>query len=273
MSPFAALLRKHMIESRWLLGLSCAAFCGFGVLISWLAKGYEKIVESGDIQLIARRGGPFRGLGGSNMDGSTTALEIAFWNHPLIVLTVLSWAISRGAAAVAGEIERGTIDVTLSRPISRSTFLLSQITFAALGFVALTGCLIVGILGGNLWWSPLAPPSIVTLFRPGLMVLSLGLAVFGYTLPLSSLDVVRWRATALATAITLLGLIGMSLAPMFKEYEWIGKLSVFHFYAPVTVALKTDPLAFNASVLGGVFLVGCALSLFFFSRRDLPANS
>ncbi len=273
MSQFAALLRKHLIESRWLLGLSCAAFFGFGVLISWLAKGYEKIVESGDLQLIGRRGGPFRGLGGSNMDGSTTALEIAFWNHPLIVLIVLSWAISRGSMAVAGEIERGTIDVTLSRPISRSKFLISQIAFTMLGFVLLTGCLILGILGGNFWWCPLTPPNLFTLFKPGLMVLSMGLAVFGYTLPLSSIDVVRWRATALATAITLLGLIGMSLAPMFKDYDWIGKLSVFYFYAPVTVALKTDPLAFNASVLVAVFLAGSALALVLFSRRDLPANS
>ena len=114
MSQFAALLRKHWIESRWLLGFACAAFCSFGVLISWLAKSYEKILESGDMQLIGSWGGPFRRLGGANMDGSTTALEIAFWNHPFIVLTVLSWAISRGSMAVAGEIERGTIDVNLA---------------------------------------------------------------------------------------------------------------------------------------------------------------
>ena len=273
MSQFIALLRKNLIESRWLLGLSCAAFCAFGVLISWLAKGYERIVDSGDLQQIGRRGGPFRGLGGSNMDGSTLALEVAFWNHPLIVLTVLCWAISRGAASVAGEIERGTIDVTLSRPISRSTFLLSQIAHTALGFVFLIFCLILGILAGNAWWLPLTPPNGLALLKPGAMVLSLGLAVFGYTLPLSALDVVRWRPTALAAAVTLLGLIGMSIAPMFKEQDWIGKISVFYFYAPVTVAIKTDPLAFNGSVLLGVFLIGSLLALYLFSRRDLPSNS
>ena len=273
MTQFSALLRKHFVESRWLLGLSCFAFCAFGMLIAWLAKGYEKIVDSGDIELIARRGGPFRGLGGSNMDGSTTALEVAFWNHPLIILTVLCWVISRGAAAVAGEIERGTIDVTLSRPISRSTFLSSQIVFTVIGLVSLIICLISGIFIGNLLWTPATPPNPLTLLKPGLMVLTLGLAVYGYTLPLSALDVVRWRAVAAATSATLLGLIGMSIAPMYKDQDWIGKISVFYFYAPVTVAMKTDPLAFNAIVLTGVFLVGAAIAFVLFNQRDLPCNS
>ena len=35
-----------------------------------------------------------RALGGKNMDYSTLALEICWWNHPVIVLTVLGWAIS-----------------------------------------------------------------------------------------------------------------------------------------------------------------------------------
>jgi ABC-2 type transport system permease protein len=273
MSQFAALLRKHVIESRWLLGLLCFAFLAFGILISWQAKRYERVVESGDLQQIGRSIRPFRFFGGANMDGSTTALEVAWWNHPLVVLVVLCWAMSRGANAVAGEIERGTIDVTLSRPISRSSYLLSHIVYTLMGFVALLFFLIVGITVGNVYWSTASPPNPFILLKPGLMVFSMGLAVFGYTLPLSAMDVVRWRAVTVSAAITLLGLIGMSVAPMYENQEWLGKLSIFYFYAPVTVAMKTDPLAFNAGVLTAVFLAGAAIAFVLFSQRDLPSNS
>ena len=78
----------------------------------------------------------------------------------------------------------------------------------------------------------------MTLLKPASMVLMLGLAVFGYTLPFSTVDVVRWRPNLLSAAITLGGLLSLSLANVLKEYSWspiLDKLSVFRVYAPVTV--------------------------------------
>jgi hypothetical protein len=105
------------------------------------------------------------------------------------------------------------------------------------------------------------------------MVITLGMAVYRYTLPFSTLDVVRWRPGVIAAAVTLGGLVAMSLAPQFEGYDWLEKLSVFDAYAPVTVALKGEPLAFNAMVLLGVFAVGVVLALAILSQRDLPTNS
>src|SRR5262249_26782511 len=149
---------------------------------------------------------------GASGEFTTTGLEVCWWNHPVIVLTVLSWAVARGAAAVAGEIERGTIDVTLSRPVSRTAYLTSQGVFAALGLCALAGCLVAGTLIGGLVYPLKSPPGVVTLLRPAAMLVSLGLSVYGYTLPFSAVDVVRWRPTLAAATITLAGLISMSVA-------------------------------------------------------------
>jgi hypothetical protein len=77
----------------------------------------------------------------------------------------------------------------------------------------------------------------------------------------------------IAAAVTLGGLIAMSVAPQFDGYDWLEKLSVFDAYAPVTVALKGDPLTYNSLVLCGVFAAGVALALGFLARRDLPTNS
>jgi ABC-2 type transport system permease protein len=269
-----ALLRKQAVESRWVLGVSALAFLGLSILTAWLTWRFERLINADEPNpAVIRRYRFLRALGGENMDYSTTALEVCWWNHPLIVLTVLGWAMSRGAAAVAGEIERGTLDLTLSRPVARSTYLLAQVAFTVGGLILLAGALIAGSRLGSLFYALKDPPSVVTLLRPAAMIITLGMAVYGYTLPFSTLDVVRWRPGLIASAITLGGLIAMTVAPQFEGYDWLEKLSVFNAYAPVTVALKGDPLAFNATVLCGVFAAGVILALVIFARRDLPTNS
>src|SRR3954464_7208596 len=111
MNVMMVLLRKHLIESRWVLGLSLAAFFGLSWLTAWMAMRFERLIDLGELGPVSRRYGFLRVLGGPAMDYSTTALEVCWWNHPVIVLTVLAWAVGRGAGAVAGEIERGTIDI------------------------------------------------------------------------------------------------------------------------------------------------------------------
>lgn len=274
MTAIRALLRKQMLESRWVLGLMALAFFGLSILTAWLTRRFERLIELGELGPAVRRYGFLRALGGSNMDYSTTALEVCWWNHPVIVLTVLGWAIGRGSAAVAGEIERGVLDLTLSRPVSRSTFLLSQVAFMLLGLVTLAAALIAGNQVGAQIYALKSPPTILTLLKPATMVVTLGMAVYGYTLPFSTLDIVRWRPGVIALALTLGGLIAMSIAPQFEDYEWLlEKLSVFRAYAPVTVALKGEPLTYNALVLCGVFATGIVLALGIFARRDLPTNS
>jgi ABC-2 type transport system permease protein len=274
MNVILALLRRHLLETRWMLGISAAAFLAVGYLTSWLAVLFERSIDSGDMERLPRGAGIFRGLGGAAQDFSTTGLEVCFWNHPMVILTLLAWAVSRGSAAGAGEIERGTIDVTLSRPVSRSTYLTSQVLFTVLGLIALAACLITGTTIGGLVYSLKSPPSPTLLLQPATMLVTLGMAVFGYTLPFSSFDVVRWRPTLASATITLAGLIAMSVAPLYEAYEnLLKRLSVFQAYAPVTVALQGEPLAYNATVLLLVFALGLIVSYVVFLRRDIPSNS
>jgi ABC-2 type transport system permease protein len=268
-----ALLRRQALESRWVLGIMGLAFFGLSILTTWLTWRFERLIDLGQLGPNVRRYRFLLALGGENMDYSTTALEVCWWNHPVIVLTVLGWAISRGAAAVAAEIERGTLDLTLSRPVSRSTYLLSQVAFMLIGLMLLAAALIAGSRVGAQIYTLKAPPSILTLLKPAAMIVDLGMAVYGYTLPFSTLDVVRWRPGLIASALTLGGLIAMSVAPQFEGYDWLERASVFRAYAPVTVALKGDPLTYNTSVLCAIFAAGVVVALGIFARRDLPSNS
>jgi ABC-2 type transport system permease protein len=273
MRVVATLIRKHLVETRWLLGVWALVFFTLAFVFAWRVSHFERLYDRGELGPGIRGYGFLKVLGGPKMDYSTTALEVCWWNHPVILLPVLFWAVSRGATAVGGEIERGTVDVTLSRPVSRSGYLTSQVAFAVLGLVLLAGSLVAGALVGGLVYPLKTPPTAAVMTRPAVMLVTLGMAVFGYTLPFSAVDVTRWRATLAGSAVTLGGLIAMTLAPQFPDQEWLERLSVFRAYAPVTVALEGEPLAYNATVLGLVFAAGLALSYPLFAYRDIPSNS
>jgi ABC-2 type transport system permease protein len=204
------------------------------------------------------------------------ALEIARWNFPVVPLLVLSWAIARGSAAVSGELERGTLDLAMSRPMSRWTYLMAQVVSSLLGLAFMMLVLWLSNLLANRFYGIEEMPSALGVLRPCVNIFALGASVFGYTLLFSSFDVVRWRASLLGSAITIAGLVGYSVATAdeFKErWGWLEWLTVFRGYAPVEAAVKAEQFGPNVGALCGVCAAGIIIAYLFFQGRDLPANS
>ncbi len=144
MRLFWALIRKQLHESRWTLGVSASALFGLG----WLSVYVTSLNESRIVQALGSGGGGdriewMRRLGIAN-EPTSAELMMAFWNHPFFLILISIWAISRGSGAVAAEVERGTMDLLLSRPISRTTYLASQVVVAMMGLVFLDLCLTAG---------------------------------------------------------------------------------------------------------------------------------
>ncbi|GAC1335805.1 MAG: hypothetical protein NVSMB14_03330 [Isosphaeraceae bacterium] len=276
MSAFITLVRKQLVESRWFLGIVAAGLFG----LSWLffyAAGRIEAQQRQDLNVVGKvqRAGFVRMLGGRSTDFSSTSIELSFWRHPFVILMVLSWSIGRGSLAVAGEVERGTLDVIMSRPISRTTYLLSQFTVGVLGLVILGAALIAGNFAGTQYNVIDSPPGFLKLFRAAISLVALGFAVYGYALFFSSLDVVRWRANLIASTLTIAMFIAQIVAniPSLTNLAWLEHWSIFTAYDPVEAALKGENLSFNAWILGGIGLGSVCAALVAFRVRDLPSNS
>jgi ABC-2 type transport system permease protein len=277
MTAVTAIVRKQVVESKWLLGITAVALfllCWLFVFITNRMENRSRM-QGGDQFARAPRAMMARALGGPSADDSSTSLEIAWWRHPFIILMLAMWPIARGSAAVAGELEKGSLDMVLSRPISRSGYLTGQMIAALLGMLVLAAALFLGNRVGNHFNFIESPPRLVSVFRAGLVVIAFGVAVFGYTIALSSIDIVRWRPNLAASVITLAMFIVPIIAtiPALEKYRWMEKYSIFYYYDPVEAALKANHLGFNLGILCGVGLVGIVLSYIAFNRRDLPANA
>jgi len=277
MTPFLALLRKQVHESRWTLGLSAAALFGLGWLFVWVtslneARFLEELESDPDsprIQMI-------RSLGIAEQPSSLT-LMIVSWNHPFILLLVSMWAIGRGSAAVAAEVERGTLDLILSRPVARWAYLASQVIVAISGLAILAAGLLLGAAVAVHYNSLRQPPDPWKMVRPAINLACLGLPIYGYTLLVSAHDHVRWRPTSIGSFLTLAGFIAfvVSLIPVIQKMSWkpwLDRISIFKAYNPVELVTKGESFEFNVAILAGIGASCIVLAFLAFAFRDLPAN-
>ena len=270
-----ALLRKNVGESRWMLLTLCSALFA----LSWL---FVFATHRNEVRIKGPRGlqvmGMLRGMGGPAMDYSTGAIEVAFWTTtvPAFVLIVSIWAIARGSAGVAGEIERGTMDMILSRPITRLGFLGAQALAALFGLALLAGAILAGNQVGARYNALNDPPAVGRLIKPLLNLVALGFAIYGYTLACSAVDLVRWRPNLLSSGATLAGFIApivANLSALGDEYRWLESCSIFKAFDQVEVITKVENFAFNAGVLVLIGSIGLTLAGVAFLYRDLPAGS
>jgi ABC-2 type transport system permease protein len=277
MSPFAALIRKQFHESRWTIGVSAAALFGLG----WLSVYITSLRETRILQQLSSvtdddRIEWMRRLGMAKEPASAEIIMM-FWNHPFFLIFVAVWGIARGSGAVAAEVERGTMDLLLSRPISRTSYLASQV------LVALAGLAILAIsLGAGASWALhynvlRIPPGAWLLFRPAFNLAALGLPIFGYTLLVSSADHVRWRPTWVGASLTLGGLIARIIAmqPVFSDRPWkpwLEGISIFKAYNPIEVVTAGETFGGNVAFLAGIAAPCILLAFLIFAFRDLPAN-
>jgi ABC-2 type transport system permease protein len=278
MRPFWALIRKHVVESRWNVGLSALALFALG----WLFVYVTSLNEAEIVRLLeSNEGGGriqwLRNLGVSERPTSL-AIMMAFWNHPFILLLISMWAIGRGSGAVAAEVERGTMDLIMSRPVARWSYLTSQVLVALLGLGLLACGLLAGASVGVRYNVFREPPDPWMLVKPAVNLAVLGLPIYGYTLLASAVDQVRWRPTSVGSALTLAGFIAyvISMIPVLQGMSWkpyLERISIFKAYNPVELVTIGESLWFNVGILAGIGVACIALAYAAFAVRDLPTNS
>ncbi len=278
MNPFLTLIAKLFRDVRWSLLFSAATLFALG----WLFVYVTSLNESKIRKALAAAPGKGGGFGwmrsmGMGEQPSSAAIIVGFWSHPMIILVVAVWAIGRGTSAVGSEIERGTLDLVLSRPISRSSYLTAQIVASLSGLFLIALSLAAGAAIAVRYNVLGSPPGFGQLVRPALNLAVLGLPIYAYTLLFSTLDHVRWRPTMLGSMLTLAGFIARVIAviPVFKDMSWrpwVDQASIFRLYDPVDAVTGREHFGFNVAVLIGLSAACITVSHLVFATRDLPAN-
>jgi ABC-2 type transport system permease protein len=238
-------------------------------------------------------------MGGENVNFQRASDLLAVgYLHPLIQVIFCLWAIGRASGAIAGELERGTMELLLAQPLARWQLLLAHlavdvvvIPLLCLSMFAGTyvGIWLVGPLTvdtselANLPFAVQLDPDLLTLdpwlVWPGLWC-SAGLlfALSGTTLWLSACGRFRWRTVGVATLLALVMFLVNLLGQLWDDAAFLRPFTLFYYYQPQLITLQG---VWQVSVAGGavpmvpllfgVGALGYAAAAWVFLRRDLPA--
>lgn len=188
---------------------------------------------------------------GTELGDEITArtLQAFLWVHPVVLALVWAHEISLCTRTPAGEIDRGTIDVLLSLPVSRrALYVCESIVWLVTGLLIL----LMGLLGHRI-----AAPTMPQEMRPELsraILVTVNLycvyvAVGGIALLVSALSNRRGRAMAIVFGIVLASFLLNFVAQFWELARQIAFLGVMKYYQPAQVLQSGDPPFQDLAVL------------------------
>jgi ABC-2 type transport system permease protein len=264
-----ALLAHTWRSNRWRLAVVTVALAIWGGLmpIVYDAFGVEiqAILESGSIPA------QFAQFGGGDLFSLSGAVGLGFV-HPIAVGLLLIFSIGFTTTSVAGERQRGTLEVLLSRPLSR------RVVYATLG---LAGAAFVAIAAGGLtfgaWLGGASTGRLAELGAGNLPLLWLNTTLLYWALGavgmLASVSFDRLSpAVSLSLAFVLVSYFFEVIGSLWPDAEWLQPLSLFHYVDPKSV-LAGFPNRGDFVLLAAATAVIAGLALVVFPRRDLAAPS
>jgi ABC-2 type transport system permease protein len=189
--------------------------------------------------------------------------------HPVFLGLGAAFVVGRATDALAGEIERGSIYLLLSRPVARTALVLGKALelFVGAGAIALFGWLGMAI---GVWTTAL--PEAVPLDRyllAALLAWLLFAALGAGALVISSLGSRTGVIAGAGTAWTLIAFM-LDMLPVVAESP-PGRLNPWHHYDPQAIVATgaLDPAA--VIVLLGWCVAGTLIAALVWSRRDLAS--
>src|SRR5579871_3928248 len=198
-------------------------------------------------------------MGGENinLEKARDMLSVGYV-HPLVITILCIWAMGRASGAIAGEIDRGTMELLLAQPVRRSRLILAHLGIDLLTIPLLCLSMWAGTMLGVWLVGPielssedlkrfpfpvqLDPEALrldPVIFGPGLWnVAALVFAVSGYTLWLSAGGRFRYRVLGVAVLLTLVQFLVNVIGQMWDAVAWLRPFTVFYYYQPQQIILQ-----------------------------------
>lgn len=245
------------------------ALLGWGILIPVIYTAFvEPLRDALDRGLVPEQ---FVEFGSGDLLSLTGSITLGL-QHPLFLALVGIFGVGLASTSIAGERQRGTLEVLLARPISRrsvyATLALALLVLLAIPIGATLGGM---ALGANIQGvgDELDPGLLPLVWLNGVLLWS-AFAAFGLAAS------VTFSRSGPALGLTLAYTIGMYflevLGSLWADAEFLQEYSLFHhFQAKEILSGSADP--FDFLLLAALVVVPVTYALIVFPRRDIPAPS
>lgn len=264
-----ALFRQTWRAQRLKLALVSIALAVWGFLLPVIyarfGSQFRAVVDSGILPA------QFAKFGGGDIFSvpGTIALGLI---HPICIILTSVFSVGFSTTAIAGERQRGTLEVALARPLSRRTFYLTLLE-ATFGFVAIT---VAALLAGSLTGAAFAGVGAEVPIRYVPLLWLNGVLLFGSFAAIGLGASASFDRIPPSLGVTLGFVVLMYffdiLGELWPAAEKLQPYSLFHYLKPKSILLGTvTPL--DDAILAAVIVAAIAWALIVFPRRDLAAPS
>ena len=270
------LIRKYIGQSSLLFLSRGAALFAF----AWVRVWVVSLLDMGQFQTILEQFREFEKFAPIDFDALFTypgRVGMTF-DEPIVIFCTVIWCISRGSDVVSGELGRGTLEMTLAQPISRSSLLFSHAFVSVAGLAGL--CLLVwaGVTMGVHFTSvtesipaptfrlpfvnldiPLTAqePSELTIplsdrvdvrtyAASTFHLFSFGFFLLGIASFFSAIDRYRWRTVGTVVSVYVAQLVMFGLGKAAESLQWLLSFTFFSCYKPQKMTSLVGKEGFGA---------------------------
>jgi beta-exotoxin I transport system permease protein len=270
------LIRRRIDEAKWLLAACSIAMIWFCWLRVWLVSRLDTGRFKEILDLLPTDWQRFTPVDFAWLITYEGRISLVY-DELIVVGCVSLWAISRGSDCVSGELGRGTLEMLLAQPLSRSAVLLSQVGVTVFGIAILSFCAWFGtwcgiqtlsakqivrpsfelpiplpIIGSEIpipfaeprtEYVPMVDLVDANLFIPAsISLFAFGLMLAGFSALMSSWDRYRWRTIGIVVALYGLQIVAKLVGMSTDELAWMKFLSAFTAYEPEALVRIADKM-------------------------------
>lgn len=252
-------------RTRWII-VSLALF-GWGILIPVFYTSFSDVIRD-----LANSGAfpeELLSFGSGSLFSLPGAVTLAT-QHPIVIAMLAVFAVGATSTAIAGERQRGTLEVLLARPVSRTAVYVS----ISLGLLLVVAVALVALIAGFVAGSALQGVLEDLPIEHLPMVLLNGFLLWGAFATFGLATSVTFDRAGPAIGLTLAYLILSYffevLGSLWQEAAWTQEYSLFHHFNPTEIlAGAVEPI--DLLICGLAFVIPIAYALVVFPRRDLAA--
>lgn len=188
--------------------------------------------------------------------------------HPVVLSLLTSSALLVAAGSVATEVERGTIDLVLARPVGRVPFLLAKALASIVAVTAAEAGALTGVLIARQTIDGVGELSIGSVLRAftGSWLLFVGIAMVGMLV--SSRSSLRGRAIGITVGVVVAWFFLNFIALLIDGIGGLRFASPFHYFRPIDL-LTGNTSDSDLLVLAAIPVLALLWAAAEFTHRDL----
>lgn len=208
-------------------------------------------------------------FGGGDIFSLVGSIALGF-SHPFTLLLVGVMAVAYPALAIAGERDKGTLEVLLSRPISRHGLYVTLFVAGVLFILGLLAVMVVSATVATLavgLGHELEPANLVALW---LVASLLFVAFMSLAFAVSVGSDRAAPALGIPAVFVLLNYLALAIGSIWPDASWLQDWSMFNLLKAQDI-LRSGPAPADVAILLAFTAVFVAVAWWRFPRRDLPA--